>query len=329
MYSVIIDNNLEEESSKKRSIKINFGKIYLFLLIFSVSLIYFYSVYQNNYLSIFIPYRILWPIFIIFIGISILRAKNTAAFSIGFFITTLSVGITIASFFVYSSNVENNVSNSIIPIMDASGISSNIELVSTKANIKSEDINIFKSEVISNYDELRFSNYRDENNVENIQLEQKLLPPGIGSYAKNSDIVFPKNIPISFNINSNLSSIEVELSNLKLKSGYIKSNTSNIDMVIKDINLDEEVILDISSNLSRLNIIISKDIPIIVSSSSSLSQTEFLGVTKNANNANVYQTLIQDDASDELLSSEKSKKESKKLIINLSSTLSQIKIIQK
>ena len=100
-------------------------------------------------------------------------------------------------------------------------------------------------------------------------------------------------------------------------------------MVIKDINLDEEVILDISSNLSRLNIIISKDIPIIVSSSSSLSQTEFLGVTKNANNANVYQTLIQDDASDELLSSEKSKKESKKLIINLSSTLSQIKIIQK
>jgi hypothetical protein len=329
MYSVIIDNNLEEESSKKRSIKINFGKIYLFLLIFSVSLIYFYSVYQNNYLSIFIPYRILWPIFIIFIGISILRAKNTAAFSIGFFITTLSVGITIASFFVYSSNVENNVSNSIIPIMDASGISSNIELVSTKANIKSEDINIFKSEVMSNYDELRFSNYRDENNVENIQLEQKLLPPGIGSYAKNSDIVFPTNIPISFNINSNLSSIEVELSNLKLKSGYIKSNTSNIDMVIKDINLDEEVILDISSNLSRLNIIISKDIPIIVSSSSSLSQTEFLGLTKNANNANVYQTLIQDDASDELLSSEKSKKESKKLIINLSSTLSQIKIIQK
>jgi hypothetical protein len=333
MYSVIIDNNLEEESSKKRSIKINFGKIYLFLLIFSVSLIYFYSVYQSNYLSIFIPYRILWPISIIFIGISILRAKNTASFSIGFFITTLSVGITIASFFVYSSNVENNISNSIIPIMDASGISSNIELLATKANIKSEDVNIFKGEAMSNYDELISSSYRDENNIENIKLEQKLLPPGIGSYNKNLDIVFPTNTSISFNINSNLSYIGVDLSNLRLKSGYIKANTSNINMVIKDINLEEEVILDINSNFSIINMIISKDIPIIVSSSSSLSQIEFSGLENSNRGSNIYQTINQEnlqnqnaDMNDTL---EEKPEEMKKLVINLKSTLSQVKVSQK
>lgn len=324
MYSVIIDNKLEE-SSTKRSIKINFGKIYLFLLMFSVSLIYFYSVYQSNYLSVFIPYRTLWPISIIFIGISILRAKNTASFSIGFFITTLSVGITITSFFVYSSNVEINTSNSIIPIMDSSGIATDIELVATQAKIKSDDINIFKGEAISNYDKMSFSNYRDSNNIENIKLEQKLFPPGLGSYTKNSDIVFPTSVPISFNIDSKLSYIEIELSKLKLRSGAIKSNTSNVDLVIKDIGLDEEVVLDISSNLSRLNIIISKDIPIVLSNSSSLSDTKFLGINKNDTNSDVYQTVIQDDSSKELLSSE----ESKKLIINLSSTLSQINITQK
>ncbi len=329
MYNFKKYDNIEEKVSKKRDIKVNFGQIYIFLLIFSGSLIYFYSVYQNNYLSIFIPYRILWPISIIFIGISILRAKNTAAFSIGFFITTLSVGITITSFFVYSTNVENNVSNSMIPIMNASGISSNIELVATQAKLKSEDINMFKGEVISNYDKINFINYRDQNNIENIKLEQTLFPPGIGSYNKSSNIVFPTDIPISFNINSNVSSIDIELSNLKLKSSSIKSNNSNIDLVIKDINLDEEVILDISSNLSRLNIIISKDIPIIVSNSSTLSQTEFLGIIKNPNASNVYQTTIQDYSLEELFSSEKSQKEAKKLIINLRSTLSQIKITQK
>jgi hypothetical protein len=329
MYNFKKYDNIEEKVSKKRDIKVNFGQIYIFLLIFSGSLIYFYSVYQNNYLSIFIPYRILWPISIIFIGISILRAKNTAAFSIGFFITTLSVGITITSFFVYSTNVENNVSNSMIPIMNASGISSNIELVATQAKLKSEDINMFKGEVISNYDKINFINYRDQNNIENIKLEQTLFPPGIGSYNKSSNIVFPTDIPISFNINSNVSSIDIELSNLKLKSSSIKSNNSNIDLVIKDINLDEEVILDISSNLSRLNIIISKDIPIIVSNSSTLSQTEFLGIIKNPNASNVYQTTIQDYSLEELFSSEKSQEEAKKLIINLRSTLSQIKITQK
>jgi len=329
MYNFKKYDNIEEKVSKKRDIKVNFGQIYIFLLIFSGSLIYFYSVYQNNYLSIFIPYRILWPISIIFIGISILRAKNTAAFSIGFFITTLSVGITITSFFVYSTNVENNVSNSMIPIMNASGISSNIELVATQAKLKSEDINMFKGEVISNYDKINFINYRDQNNIENIKLEQTLFPPGIGSYNKSSNIVFPTDIPISFNINSNVSSIDIELSNLKLKSSSIKSNNSNIDLVIKDINLDEEVILDISSNLSRLNIIISKDIPIIVSNSSTLSQTEFLGIIKNPNASNVYQTTIQDYSLEKLFSSEKSQEEAKKLIINLRSTLSQIKITQK
>jgi hypothetical protein len=209
--------------------------------------------------------------------------------------------------------------------MDSSGIATDIELVATQAKIKSDDINIFKGEAISNYDKMSFSNYRDSNNIENIKLEQKLFPPGLGSYTKNSDIVFPTSVPISFNIDSKLSYIEIELSKLKLRSGAIKSNTSNVDLVIKDIGLDEEVVLDISSNLSRLNIIISKDIPIVLSNSSSLSDTKFLGINKNDTNSDVYQTVIQDDSSKELLSSE----ESKKLIINLSSTLSQINITQK
>jgi hypothetical protein len=333
MYSVIIDNNLEKESSKKRSIKVNFGKIYLFLLIFCTSLIYFYSVYENNYLSILIPYRLLWPISVIFIGVSILRAKNTAAFSIGFFITTLSVGITITSFFVYSSNIQNNNFNTIVPNKDASGISSNIELVSTKADIKSEDVNIFKGESISNYDEPIFSNYRDENNIENIKLEQKLFPPGIGSYTKNTDVVFPTNTPISFNINSNLSDINIELSDVNLKSSYIKANTSNINMVIKDVNLEEEVILDINSNLSIINMIISKDIPIIVSSSSGLSQVELSGLENMNRDSSIYQTINQYnlqnqniDINDKL---EENSKEIKKLVINIKSTLSQVKITQK
>lgn len=341
MYNVIIDNNLEEESSKNRIIKFNFGKIYLFLLIFSFAFIYFYSVYQDGYLTILIPYRVLWSIAIIVIGISMLRIKNTGAFSLAFFITTLSVGITITSIFAYSSNIQDNINTSIIPINDAKELAFDINFASTQAKISSEESNIFKGDFSSNYDTLISSNYMNENQVESIKLEQNSIPPGIGAYTKSANMVLPTSIPTELKLNSNLSSLDINFNNIKLKSGYIKLNNSVFDMIIKDINLNEDVVLDISSNLSRLNIIISKDIPIIISNSSSLSQTEFIGVNKSDGSSNVYQTLVQesipdqasfsDEIAEEDTSTEPKKeiKESKKLIINLKSTLSSIKITQK
>jgi|LakMenE01Jun11ns_1017448.scaffolds.fasta_scaffold9814604_2 hypothetical protein len=324
MNNVITKDNSVEKSSKKDNINISLGKIYLFLLIFSASLIYFYSVNKDDYLSVLIPYRVLWQIAIIFIGISMLRVKNTAAFSVGFFITSLAVGLTITSTFVYSYNILDNTYTKIVPVFDASVISSDINFISTQAKIKSGEINLFKSDLSSNYDTLISSNYRDENKIENIKLEQNLFPPGFGAYTKNSDIVFPTNIPISFNINANFSDIEFDLSNLKFKSGSIKTNSSTLNMVIKDINLEEDAVLDVNANLSTLNIIVSKDIPITISNSSRLSQNEFIGISENSNDSNFYQNLTQYDS----LESELSQKEIKKLIINLSSTLSQVKVTQ-
>ncbi|MEX0596880.1 MAG: hypothetical protein WD512_10305 [Candidatus Paceibacterota bacterium] len=326
---MISDNN-SEEKIKNRAIKLNFGKIYIFLLILSVAFIYYHSGGTNISLSIFLPYKLLWTICIILIGISIFRAKNTTAFSIAFAITTLSVGITITSILGYSSNIIENRTTNIIPINDVVEINSEMNFVAMQAKIKSEDSTMFKADFVSNYDKLIESNYRDENQVENIKLEQKFLPPGIGLYTKNLDIIFPRNIPISFNINSNLSSIEANLSSIKLKSGHITTNNSKVDIVISDMDFDEDIVLDIKSNLSIFNLIVSKDIPIILSNSSSLSQTDFIGLNKESNTDNVYQTIIQEDNITEQESlAENEPQEIKKLIINLNATLSQIKIIQR
>lgn len=329
MYSVIIDNQPEEDSKKNPYIKINFGKLYILLLIFSVGLIYFYGVYQGNYLSLLIPYRILWPISIILIGISIFRVKNSSAFSVALFITTLSVAITITSIFVYSSNVESSVITSSIPIKDASALSTDINLVTTKTKVQSDDIDKFKVDFNSNYEMPVYSNYRDENKIENIAIDQKLFQPGIGSYSKNSDIVFPNLIPISFKINTNFSSVEYSLSGMKLKSGHIVANRSLIDIEIKPIDIYEDTVLDINANFSRVNIVVSKDMPTIVSYTSSFSQTEFIGLSRDPNSSNVYQTIVQESTADKDSISQEESKEIKKLIINLKSNFSQIKVIQK
>ncbi|NBP58375.1 hypothetical protein EBU71_17950 [bacterium] len=321
MYNINIDKNLEEESSKNRIIKVNFGIVYLFLLIFSFAFIYFYSVYQSNYLTILVPYRVLWSVAIIVIGVSMLRIKHTGAFSLAFFITTLSVGITITSIFVYSSNIQDNINTSIIPIKDVKELAFDINFTSTQAKISSEESNIFKGDFSSNYDTLISSNYIDENKVENIKLEQNLWIPGIGSYSKSSDIVFPNLIPVSFKINTDFSSVKYSLSGMKLKSGHIVANRSLIDIKIDPIEIYENTVLDINSNFSRVNIVASKDIPIIISYTSGYSQIEFIGLSKDLNSSNVYRTTYKD-----ITSQEQSK--NKQLTIKLTSNFSQIKVIQ-
>lgn len=333
MYSIIIDNKPEEESFKSHDIKINFGKLYLFLLIFSTALIYYYSVYQDNYLTILIPYKVLWPVSIILIGLSMLRAKNTAAFSLSFFITILSVGITITSIFVYPSSMQNNIFTSLIPINDTKGASFDIKLISTQAKISSEVGTIFRGDFVSNYDTLISNNYMDENKIENIKIEQNFLPPGLGAYTKSSDIILPTNIPTVFKMVFNVSSIRADLSNIKLESGAIKVNNSILDMVIKDIDLDENVTLDMNSNFSFIDIVISKNIPVILSYSSNLSQSEFIGIDKSTSSSNVYQTSVQETPSGQEsspdLGSKEEVKEPNQLIINLNSNFSRIKVTQK
>lgn len=323
MNSVIIDNDLDKKSSKKFYIDINFSKVYLLLLILIGVLIYFYLVYQNNYLLILMPYRVIWTIGIMVVGISIFSVNNIIDLTIGLFVTLLVVGLTISSIFISSANAINNTDNSTISTQDASSIFSDINLVAVESKIKSGKTSIFKSSFFSNYDKIIVSNYRDENKIENIKIEQKLSQPGIGAYKKTSDIIFPNNTPIAFRINADFSSIETDLDSVQLESGYIKTNGTFLDMAIKNIKLEEDVVLSINANWSILNLVIDKDIPIIVSNSSSLGQVKFIGINENPNAPNVYQSNISNDTSKD------ETKEIKKLIINLSSTLSQITVTHK
>jgi len=323
MHSVIIDNDLEKKPSKKLDIKINFSKIYLGLLIVIVVLIYFYLVYQNDYLLILMPYGAIWSIGIIMMGISIFRVNNGIDLAIGSAMTIVVLGLTVSSMFVYSANIENNNGTNIISTKDASSIFSDIDLVAVQATVKSGEPSTFRSSFFSNYDKIISSNYRDENKIENIKIEQTLFPPGIGAYKKQSDIVLPNDIPIELRMNANFSSIKTDLNNIQLKSGYIKANATSMDLSIENLKLEEDVILSINSNWSLLNIIIGKDIPVIISNSSSLSQSEFIGIDKKPNTSNIYQSTVQDN------NTNNEPKETKRLIINLSSTLSQIIVIRK
>jgi len=307
----LYNTNVEESSSSKKEIKINLGVIYVFLLVISVAVIYFYSVYQDDYLKIIIPYTILWSISIMVIGISIFRVKNTAAFSIGFFITTMSVGLTLTYIFVYSNNVKEYKNTIILPTKDISAINTNINLVDTDTTIRVEDKNFFKADLNSNYDSGNYSDSID-NGINNIKLEQSLFPQGLGSYDKLANITFPGKIPISFDLKLNLSSANIDLSKIKFLGATMDIKNSKVDIIAKDLDIEKDTTVNIKSFFSEINFLISGDIDIVLSELSTLSQNQFIGLKKDSANVNLYKVEGSDSK--------------KTLIINIASTISKINI---
>ena len=330
MYGMLPENYLNENISQtKNELKINLTKVYLILLLLSGGAIYFYSVYQDDYLQLLIPYTVIWPISLILVGISIFRVKNTASFSVGFFITSLTVGLTIVSIFVYSTNIKDNLDTKLIQLKDTKQLIVNADIVATNATIKSDNRNIFLGDFSSNYDKANIINYKDESKIENIQLSQKSFPPGLGSYSKSATIAFPTVIPTSFNMKINLSRVSTDLSGMNLISGIFDIQNSQLEMTIKDLDIKDESKLDIKSRFSNIDLVISKDIQMEIIKNSDFSQVSFEGIEQDNTNGLIYRTNInsQDEIKEKPEDEDKINK--KKLIITLNSTLSNIRVTQK
>lgn len=332
MYGIITEDYVDSKNNNKSNeLKINLAQVYLILLLLSGGGIYFYSVYQDDYLQLLIPYTVIWPISLILIGISIFRVKNTASFSVGFFITALSVGFTIVLIFVYSTNVKAHLDTKLISIKDTKQLALEINLVATDAKIKSDNKDILVGDFNSNYEMAKINNYKDENKIENIKFSQVAFPPGLGFYNKSTNISVPKSIPAIYDINMNLVRSSIDLSGIDLISANFDIQNSQVEITIQNLDIKNDSKLDIKSRLSNIDLVISKDVEVDFINNSDFSQVSFEGMVKKNSDKDqsIYRTdiNIQDEVKENL--EDKDKLNKKKLIISLNSTLSNIKITQK
>lgn len=339
----------ENKFTKKNEINIHLGKIYLLLLIISGIFIYFYSNYQYNYLKFLYSYALIWQISLVLIGISMIRVRNVFDLSIGLSITVLSLAVTTIGIFNYQFNIKNNIQNNIVKTNSVNKINFNMDLVTGKTVINTNDLDQVNINLNSNYERYNYEGYIDSDNTKIIELSQTSFPSGLGSYNKFNDIFFPKLIPITLNIKSNLSILKLDLTNMNLDSSNIDISNSQLDIIINSLDIKKESILNLKSISSNINISISKDIEVILTNSSKLSFNSFQGIEKdssdskkyksawvpmqyqdkNESESNIYKTE-QKEVTGELNNEIKTepKNYTKTLIINLDSTLSKVKIIQ-
>jgi hypothetical protein len=340
----------QNESQLENRNKINLGVLFLILFLISGVFIYIYSGFEYNYLKFLFSYSMIWQISLILVGLWMFKIKNIIDLSIGFLFVIFSLSLITISIFNYQFSIKDNTQNNLIQTDSVNKIIADTNFVFSEINVNSGEINKFSFDFKSNYDMAKFEQYKDDEQSQIINLNQKLFPPGLGMYNKSNELFLPKSTPFIFNTKSNLSNLKFNLSNTKLVSSNIEISNSQLQIKVDNLDIQGESILNLKSIFSIVDIQVSKNIQIILTNSSKLSFNSFQGIEKDNSNStkyksawvpmqynsasnsdsNLYKTeqkTIDDELSNEIKT--KSINYQKTLIINLDSTLSRIKISQK
>lgn len=308
----------EENSVKEPKYSINLGVLYILILSVLMIIVSVYGVYRNQNFVIYIPFVKIWPLLLIAVGLSIFKVRGSSSFSIGLFLTVLTLGLTIGSVFVQADTVKEQKSTIIEQVQNTQPVKMNVEINSTQFIVDKGQDNQSQLDFLSNYTTIDPNIYIDEKSVMNIDMNQLDFSPGIGDYRNELTMNIPSSNPLSIELDANLSDITLNLGDLLTQSLDISLTGSRASIQIGKI--ESEGVLNITTMASVVDIMIPQGINVLLSTSNTFTISNIVGLVKKSQESRVYESLVQ-SSSDDVSSST--------LIINLNSMFSQVNLTQK
>ena len=290
--------------------KINFGLLYMGLLIFILGIVYYFR--EKNGITVFVSFNKLWSILLIFAGLSIIAARTFKMVVLGVFLTlsvlyisvlTLVQPVDYLQIIKDFNNIELRENQNNYDIL-LENKATNINLNSANFN---DNIEYFFE---SNYTNLKAEIFQNENNK--IIYKNNEIWKGVGNYYKNLNISVPKDNSYKFIITGEYNNIDLVLNNLKVNNLIIDSRLSNINIDLKDISSDIDI--DINTTLSLIKLKNIQDIGV-----------EMI-VNNRASNLSIGNLVKAEDEDKIIYKSNDFDSKSKKVKINLNTKFSSIEV---
>ncbi len=290
--------------------KINFGLLYMGLLIFILGIVYYFR--EKNGITVFVSFNKLWSILLIFAGLSIIAARTFKMVVLGVFLTlsvlyisvlTLVQPVDYLQIIKDFNNIELRENQNNYDIL-LENKATNINLNSANFN---DNIEYFFE---SNYTNLKAEILQNENNK--IIYKNNEIWKGVGNYYKNLNISVPKDNSYKFIITGEYNNIDLVLNNLKVNNLIIDSRLSNINIDLKDISSDIDI--DINTTLSLIKLKNIQDIGV-----------EMI-VNNRASNLSIGNLVKAEDEDKIIYKSNDFDSKSKKVKINLNTKFSSIEV---
>lgn len=272
--------------------KVFFG---LFVVVFGLA-----SLVNNlGIFSLNIDFSVLWPLFIIFVGLSLFSRKNIVSTIIGATVATLCIFLVFISFLSCVSVRYSGGIASVFPVSvskDSGAEKANISLNAGAGEVKVYGIDsgkLVEGELTTNLATVKVD-FKTKDNVQdvNIGIQRGRSWMKGGHFKNDFDLGIDKNTPLTFYINSGASNNNIDLTGVKAESVAIQTGASNVDLKMGDALDTADVVIE--AGMSSINLSLPKTAGVklvLESGMSSKDLPDFISAGKN-----VYQSLNYDSS---------------------------------
>lgn len=281
------------------SIEYSFNKVFFGFFAVVYGLAFIINCTGLIYLNINL--HLVWPLFIIFIGLSLFRKKDVISTSLGATVTAICMTLVLISFMSSVSVNRNSVSIFPLSTEKAEGIEkANINITAGAGEVMIYGIDsgkLINGEVQTNLAEVKVDSQVD-NNVQNVDVSMTGAKKWFGNDFKNEFFVgIDKNIPIKLNINSGASNNTINLAGVKAESVVVNTGASNVDLTIGEEMDNTDVVIEAGASSINLNLPNTVGVKIFVESGmSSQDLPNFVSLEKNT-----YQSLNYESSSKKII----------------------------
>jgi hypothetical protein len=263
LFSVIKNKKMKQKTlkiSSREDLKYSISRAFLGIFIVIIGLVFLLN--NLNVCFMVVGFDNLWPLLIIFIGLSLFKKKNVTSTIIGSIVTIICAILFFYSIASYNATtVDFSYQAMPTPIVVAKDM--NMKKAEVELNAVAGEVNIYGIESENLIEGRYLSNIMEgeinqsiDNSIQkvNVSFNSKKDLMNDGQVHKNSfSIGIDENTPLNFVLNSGASSNKVDLSEIEAKNILISTGASNLSLKLGD-KINSSVTIEAGASSIGLNL---------------------------------------------------------------------------
>ncbi|MFA6588581.1 MAG: toast rack family protein [Patescibacteria group bacterium] len=205
-----------------------------------------------------IDWNWIWPLIIIFIGLSILTGRGWFSWLSGTIVTIIVLAL--VAWMVFGNSSDKNLTTQEVGYDKAANVTSavlNLNTGATKLNIKGGSAKLLTG-IFSSYNLELKQQEETKDNIQNITLETTSSWKWFTSSKNTIDLQVNNDLPINLNIDSGASDMDLDLTNVMAKAVDVDTGASTLNLTLGDKL--EQASVNVDAGASTINITLPKSL---------------------------------------------------------------------
>jgi hypothetical protein len=278
------NQNITKKGKRLNGRGFNFGRILLGLILVLIGGIYFLKTTGLVDIQLNIDIWQLWPLLIVFVGLSMMNLRGWLGILIGVIIAVMIIGALFLAFF-YKGNLRGGDPKDPTRKEIAIERGSNASAANVSIKFGAGSINIkggSTDKMLTGLFESSFSNLdiseQTGAGAQRILLKSTGRVPVFNKAINNLDVVLNESVPMSLFVETGASASNIDLRNVITESLNIHTGASSLDLFLG--NKQKESKVEVDAGASSLNIILPKGVGAKLNIDSALVSRAIDGFTK-------------------------------------------------